>query len=309
MIVTLTPNTGLDLNVVIPAYRAGMVRATRSRLSMGGKAIDAAYVLGQMGTPSLALGFAAGWAGRRMEAMLQAVGVKTAFTWVEGESRINPMITCEDGSGETTIGVDTLQVGPGHLAELDECLERALEGADCLALGGSLPGGVAAQQYAGWIQTARRRGVPVVFDASGVAFAAGLQARPELIKPNRLELEDLLGRRLETLAHIRQAARQVQAEFGCQVVVSLGSEGVLAVFGREAYQAAALPVQVVSTAGAGDALLAGCCLAMARDWPMIEGLRWGMAAAAAVVSQPWTAVCDPQDFYHWLPQVQIVQLD
>lgn len=308
MIVTLTPNTALDLNVYIPGFKPGMVRASRSGYSMGGKAADAAYILGRLGIPSRALGFAAGMTGQRMEAMLRARGVLTDFTWVEGETRLNPMITCEDGSGETTIGVDTLRVRPEHLADLESRLGSALSGASCLALGGSLPGDVPPEYYARWIELARDHQIPTLFDASGAGLRAGMQARPMLVKPNRQELADLVGADPQTIEETRQVARQVQSQYGSWVVVTLGEQGILAVIGEQSYWAPALPVQVVSTAGAGDGLLAGLCMAFENRQAIVEGLRWGTAIAGAVVSQPWTADCQPEVVARWLPEVVVRSL-
>ena len=97
MIVSVTANTTLDNTLVVPTFKKHRtMRATKTVHSLGGKPTDAAWVLGEMGIPSLALGFAAGAIGKKIEGMLQARGVTTDFTWVKGESRINTIIIIED---------------------------------------------------------------------------------------------------------------------------------------------------------------------------------------------------------------------
>src|SRR5690606_37884111 len=96
MIVTVTANTTLDLTVFVPALVPGRtIRATKTVQSMGGKPTDASWILGEMGIPSLALGFAAGSTGKKIESMLQARGVITDFDWVKGDTRTNVVIVSE----------------------------------------------------------------------------------------------------------------------------------------------------------------------------------------------------------------------
>jgi len=117
-----------------------------------GKAADASWVLGELGIPSLALGFAAGRTGRQLEDMLRAKGVEVDFTWVGGETRVSTLIVCEDGSGQSTITVSTLEVGPEHVLAMHEKYRTALDEAPCVVMGGSLPRGVAAELYREFIQ-------------------------------------------------------------------------------------------------------------------------------------------------------------
>src|SRR5678815_4361486 len=108
MIITLTPNTGIDHTIQVASFQLNStIRALDASWGMGGKAIDTSWILGQLGVPSLALGFAAGPNGHRMEAMLRERAVETDFTWVEGESRLN-MVLVVPGVGQSTITSSSL---------------------------------------------------------------------------------------------------------------------------------------------------------------------------------------------------------
>ena len=96
MIVSLTPNSTLDLNLSVPRLVTNRtIRATQTIHSMGGKPTDAAWILGRMGVGSLALGFAAGAIGKKVTSMLEALGVTTDFIEVDGETRVNAIIMDE----------------------------------------------------------------------------------------------------------------------------------------------------------------------------------------------------------------------
>ena len=140
MIVSLTPNTTIDLTVFVDRLQTNTtIRATRTVYSLGGKPTDAAWILGRMGLGSLALGLAAGAIGEKVKALLEDFGVRVDFVAAEGETRINTVII-DEGSGEhTTITSASMLVRPAHLYLLRERYLEALDGATVVITGGSLP--------------------------------------------------------------------------------------------------------------------------------------------------------------------------
>lgn len=310
MIVTVTPNTVLDYTLLVPQFELGRtIRARAHAWGMGGKANDAAWILGRLEVPVLALGFAAGRLGERMEFMLQERGVLTDFVPVDGETRLSLVVVMEDGAGQSTLSSSSLHVSREQLAEFDARYSQALEKATCVILGGSLPDGVPPEFFKKAISEARRRSIPVIFDSSGPALQAGLQGSPSLIKPNRDELAGLLGFIPKTTEEILAAARRLQQDYGTDAILTLGHEGALAVLGEKCYRIPPLAVPVSSTAGAGDGVLAGMALAYARREPMETGLRYGFALAGAILGALGTADYDVEEYRRLLPMVELISLN
>ncbi len=309
MIVTVTANTSLDQVVFVPEFRLNQtIRASQALECIGGKPTDAAWVLGEMGLPSLALGFAAGMNGQRVEAILQAKGVTTDFISVRGESRRNLVIIAEDGSGQTTITATTLEVDERHIAALRTRYETVLKTASCIVLGGTLPSGMLPDFYVDLIEMARAHNVPTIFDASEPYLSAGLGAAPTYIKPNRDELAALTGHTIETVDDAHRAGREIFERYGTASIISLGAEGGLAVLAEKTYRIPPLQVAVVNTAGAGDAILAGLAASIERGQPIEDGLRLGFGAATAVVAMPGTAECRRADVEHYATQIELIPL-
>ena len=144
MIVTLTLNTALDHVLFCDGFEWGRtIRAHASVLSVGCKGADVAWMLAELGQPVVALGWIAGENGRRMEAMLRAQGVATDFVWVEGETRLNTVLIDTRRKVQSTVTAKGMQVRAEHVRAVKETLARHLEKASCLAIGGSLPPGLA----------------------------------------------------------------------------------------------------------------------------------------------------------------------
>jgi len=306
-IVTVTPNTTIDLTVFVPAWVPDTtLRATQTVQSMGGKPTDASFILGEIGVPSLALGLAAGATGDKVVAMLKERGAASDFIRVDGETRINVIVIDEGAGTHTTVTTTTMDVAPAQVTALLDRVRAAMTGASVMVTGGSLPRGVAPSIYADLIHIGREAGVPVIFDAAEPNLSVGLAAGPTLIKPNRDELSALLGRPVRSVEEAYTAGRQLHERFGVIPVITLGGEGGLAVLPDRAWRIPPIPVEVVSPAGAGDAVLAGLAASFERGQPLEDGLRLGFAAATAVLLQPGTADCRRADVERFLPEVQLL---
>jgi 1-phosphofructokinase family hexose kinase len=308
MILTLTPNTGVDHTIRVANFQLNStIRALDSAWGMCGKATDVSWILGKLGVPTRALGFAAGSIGLRMETMLRERGVETDFVWVNGESRLNTVLVV-DGEGQSTITSSSLEVLPEHLSQLTDRYEKALSGATCVVMGGSLPKGVPAEFFARAIDQANAHKVPVIFDSSGPSLVAGVKCGPTLIKPNQAELSDLLGFMPNSPLQIQHAAMQLKEQFGVNIIATLGEGGAIAIFEEGSYFVQPLSLPVVSAAGAGDGVLAGMALAYARRELPEYGLRHGFALAGAVLKTLATADFVLEDYEELLPQIRIVPL-
>jgi len=308
MIITLTPNTGIDHTLQVSGFQLNStIRAMDSAWGMGGKAIDVSWILGKLGIPTRALGFAAGPNGLRMENMLRERGVETDFVWVDGETRLNTILVVS-GEGQSTITSSTLNVSPAHLSEFVARYQVALEGASCVVMGGSLPTGVPIEFYQEAINQAHARGVPVIFDSSGEPLRAGLKSHPELIKPNQAELGDLVGYLPASSQDVQQAAQKLCEEFESNVIVTLGEQGALAIFRDASYFIGPISIPVVSSAGAGDGVLAGMAMAYLRKERLEYGLQHGFALAGAILQTLATADFRLGDYQKFLSDIKIMPL-
>lgn len=307
MIVTVTANTTLDQTLFVSAFlKDRTMRAADTVVSMGGKPTDASWILGELGIGSLALGFAAGTVGDRVESMLRARGVTTNFVRVDGESRLNVVIIDHSDDTHTTITTNTLRVNESHLSALRAQYIQALDQASCVILGGTLPTGVEPSFYTDFIQLARQRSVPTIFDAAEQNLRVGLAASPTYVKPNRDELAGLVGHPIATLDDAYRAGHDILSRYGTSPVITLGADGALAILPERVYHIPPLKVDVVSAAGAGDAVLAGLAASIHRKEPIEEGLRLGFGAAAAVTLLPGTADCRREDVERLSAQIELL---
>lgn len=272
MIVTVTPNTALDVTYTVDGLRPGGVHRARDvRHRAGGKGVNVARVLHALGADVRAILTAGGATGAAVSADLAAAGVAADVVPVGGETRRTTTVLADDGS------VTLLNEPGSRLAEEEwQAFAAAVRARnpDVLVCSGSLPPG--AGGYAELLGEA-----PSILDTSGQALLAGLAGRPSVVKPNADELREVTG-----LRDPEAAAAELRKAGAGAVVVSLGPEGLLAVTASGTWHAAPSTVLRGNTTGAGDAVVAALAwgLSRAEAWPGI--LRRAVALSGAAVLGP-----------------------
>jgi 1-phosphofructokinase len=302
MIVTVTCNPALDKTATLAELRVGELnRLLTVEADAAGKGINVSKTLAALGEPTVATGFIGGSVGAEIARRVAATpGVTPDFIAVGGEARTNLKIMV--GAELTELNEPAIAVTPAEAAALvEKVLACARQGA-VIVLSGSLCAGVGPGFYGDLVRQIHEAGSRAVLDADGEALLRGVEAEPDLMKPNRFELLQLAeglgqlvpdgpgdGVTVEVLALL--AGRLASPRRGPDgeshprtVAVSLGGEGALFVRSGEAtLYAPALDVPVRSTVGAGDAVTSGLLYGLVHDHSWEDSCRLAMACAAGAV--------------------------
>lgn len=306
MILTVTLNPAIDKTYTLPGFKQGSVwRAQEVRALPGGKGLNVTRVLRTMGARVRATGFLAGHNGRWVQSALEEMEIASDFVWVDGETRLcltivdpdNRMITELRESGPT-LNEHYLEKFRAHLASL-------LDQSKVVVFSGSLPPGLPLETYRVLVDDVRRAGKRTVLDTSGEAFATALCAHPDIVKPNRAELEAWWGRPCSSVADALGAAQELQRKTGGWAVVSLGEDGAVLCSSRGVWHAPALTVKAVNTVGCGDAMVAGLAMALVEDRDEEAALCLATALAASNAEHPEGGIVDPADVEEWAKKVRV----
>jgi len=283
-VVTVTLNPAIDLTVTLDRLVVGKVqRASAAVFNCGGKGVNVAGCLADWGVRAAATGVL----GRSNDGVFAdffaSKGIADRFVRVSGETRTNIKIA-DRASGDTTdVNLPGLTVSDRAFDAVRAALTRCVAPDRPVVLAGSLPESMPETAWATLAGDLARYGARVVLDSSGAPLAAALASGQPLhaVKPNRAELEALLGRALPTIADVIAAARSVLDCGVALVVVSLGADGALFV-DHETALAAALPAKkALSTVGAGDAMVAGIAAALVEGASLERLARLAVAFASS----------------------------
>lgn len=293
MIVTVTLNPSIDRTFDVTDVELGEVnRALRTHLDAGGKGINVSRGLVRNGVPTVAIFPIGGPDGPLLVAELEAAGVPAHPVRVAGTIRSN--VTLADVSGETTkINAPGPRLTEAEQVAILSAVSAHLDrSTTCVIAAGSLPEGVPATYLTRIAELAAAHHVPFAVDTSGAPLAEAVRAGGlAVVKPNDLELAELVGRELTTVGDVVEAAREILAAGNAAVLVSLGAHGALLVTDEGWWWAGGDAIVPVSTVGAGDSTLAGYLSADGQS--PADRLRTAVAWGRAAVQLPGTEVPRP----------------
>ncbi len=285
MIVTVTMNPAIDKTVEIDTLQpGGLNRIQKVEYDAGGKGINVSKTIRELGGRSIATGFLGGNAGRTIASVLDEKEIQNDFIWVEGETRTNTKVFEKNGA-VTELNEPGPVILESQIDQLIEKLESYADSQTLVILAGSIPNGVDKKIYARMIQKMHEAGAKVLLDADGELFRHSLEAGPDIIKPNRIELEEYFGCDYRASdEELLRMAKDLQKKGISTVAVSMGKSGAMMV--REGYEVRcpALSVKAHSTVGAGDAMVAALAYSWEQKLDHEQTVRLCMAASAGAVT-------------------------
>lgn len=285
MIITVTMNPAIDKTVEIDELLpGGLNRIQRVEYDAGGKGINVSKTIRELGGESIATGFLSGNAGKTIENVLNTLEIKNDFIWVEGETRTNTKVF-ETSGALTELNEPGPVITEKQVKELLQKLEGYADEHALFILAGSIPKGVDKDIYAQITRLVHTKGAKVLMDADGELFRRSLPAGPDIIKPNRVELEEYAGIDYRTSTEeLLGLARGLREEGIEKVAVSMGGSGAMMVFPGYEVRCPALSVKAHSTVGAGDAMVAALAYSWDQGLDNEETVRFCMAASAGAVT-------------------------
>lgn len=283
MIYTLTTNPAIDMNICTNGLEARKVNRTFDAVyTPNGKGLNVSFILHHFGIESKIMGFFGGFSGNYIVEESRRRGFEVIPVAIDDITRIN--IFLNDGTTEYKL------VNDGALVPREkqqEMLERIRNAADMthLSISGSLPQGIEPSYYDEILAICSERNVRIILDISSTKLRDLLHWNPLLIKPNDEELEQIFGICIKKESDIRKAFDFLHTEGAQNVLLTLGERGAYFSSGSAVYFASARPIQLLSSACAGDAALAAFLSIWLGHPDHIKDALKTMAAVGANVAE------------------------
>ena len=307
-VVTVTLNPAIDQTVSVDDFRAGEVnRVAEVRQNAGGKGVNVASALADLGVATVATGFLGRENAGIFEELFRNKGIEERFVRLPGSTRLGLKVVDRSCHEVTEINYPGLTPEAADLESLLATLRSLARPGIWFVLSGSIPPGAPAQIYARMTREIRERGGRVLLDTSGEPLRHALGEDPDIVKPNQSELEQLTGAVMGSLEDVAEAAANLLALGTGLVAVSMGARGALLACGKERILAVPPPVPMQSTVGAGDTMVAGLVLAQLQGQNLSDTARLATACGAHAVTRIASGV-DPAAVHALEEQVDLTAL-
>lgn len=279
-------NPAIDKRLTVHRLEPGCVnRAVTVKAAPGGKAAHVAMVLQVLGANVVWTGFHGGAEGAVLMEGLRDLGIRTRGVPISGRTRTNLEILDDNGTA-TELLEPGPTVTPAEIMNLRNRCEELLRETNqpgALILSGSLPPGAPTDCYARLTELGHKHGAKVFLDTGGEPLRRALEARPDFVKANQSEASEMSGIQVQDLHGAGIAMEKIVGAGARSAAISLGAGGL--VFQADAtlpaIYAPALPVNVTSAVGSGDAALAGFAFACGAGLDNVTTLQLAVACGAA----------------------------
>lgn len=305
MIYTCTLNPAIDYKIKMDYLELEELnRFDQGDFLVGGKGINVSIGLKKLGIGSIATGFLGGITGHYIKDVIdQKLNVKSHFIMIDALTRVNVKILIHDK--ETEINHNGVEVKDSEAQALLDYIDT-LKPKDILICGGSSAKGQ-PDLYKKIAKHCSDHQVEIVMDTPSKYMAEYLKFKPLLMKPNLLELETYVLKKLERLEDIVDAGRALVKAGAKHVIVSLGKDGSLLINKYHVFKANPLKGEVKNTVGAGDSMVAGFIAAYEKNQSLVDCYKSAVAAASATTFG--NEIVDLKVYNDILSQVEIEEIN
>ena len=262
--VTLNPCIDVNYNTEKPFSPGKLYRVEEPAVSYNGKGINVSRTLRALGEESVCLTVYDGQG--ELEGALRKEGLTTYGVRSRGKLRHNIAVLDCEGS-QTQINEPGMRLSDEEMREFCGIFKSELNCKDkCAAvICGSLPPGADSSFYRKLVSVAKGAGAYTVLDCDGEALKLGVEATPDLIKPNLSEFCKLTGTKIagggeELRIDAVRAALEFYRNEECAVLCTLGEDGSVYAGPEGSFMCQAVSCKVKNFKGAGDSFLAAFIL-------------------------------------------------
>ena len=295
MITTVTANPAIDRTIIVEDLKPGNVnRVIRSRVDAGGKGINVAKNLKNFGDDVIALGFI-GPNAKYIIDCLTDEGIRTDFVKIKNETRTNIKISDIKRMKVTDLNEYGPNVSEEEIDQIKKSILKYAEESKVLVLSGSLPQGVPKTFYKEIIREVKKGDLKIILDADKQALFYSIEEKPYMIKPNVHELEDVSGKKFESIGEIIEEGKKLN-DSGIEIVaISMGERGSVVITNELIYRVMPVKVETKGTVGAGDAFVAGFAHGIYKGFPIEKTIKIAAALSTSVVMKEGTRAGTPEE--------------
>lgn len=311
MIRALCLNPIIDRTYYIDDYQVGTkFMEIPSVCSAGGKGVNSARVMAQMGEPCVLYAFVGGATGQMIVQDMESYGVEGVYFETRGETRTAIDIIDARNGRETEIVEPGEEITKEEEQAFFDRLEADLRPGDIVICSGIRMPGMELSVFGELARLAERKGALCALDVDSKYFASSFPAKYFYAKPNLTELKRAFGIQGELTDKDMPALAKKVAELGVETfMISQGGQGSLLFTGEGIFKARIPKVNAVNTIGSGDSTVAGFCIGRARGLSVLECARLAMACGISNAMHSQVGFVEKDQVEELLGQVTIQPLE
>ena len=267
-------------------------RAREAHWCASGKVLNVGLALHHVGAEAITLSPLGGLPGEAIRHEFAAAGIAARWIDCQRPTRVcTTMIqppdedrTASPGRQEprfppcvTELVENAAPLSDGELSCFRAAFAELAGEARWMIVSGSLAAGAPAEIYADLLA---RHGERAILDIRGLELLRALECRPRLVKLNRDELGQTVGRALGDEGALQSAMDEILRAGARAIAVTQGAGSVWLATTGETWRLTPPHVDVINPIGSGDSMTAAIAWGLGDGASLVETVRLGVAAGA-----------------------------
>ncbi|WP_100065847.1 hexose kinase [Miniphocaeibacter massiliensis] len=310
MILTVTLNPSVDISYKLEEFLIDDVNRCKDVVkTAGGKGLNVARVLKQLGEEVNTTGFLGGYTGEFIETELKKLNIFTNFYEISGNTR-NCIAVLHGGKQTEILEVGDI-VKQKEQTEFLELFNSLLKENLVVTISGSMPQGIEKDYYEKLLQIANDKDIKVILDTSGDSLkniVLNSNVKPYCIKPNETEINQVENKDFEDREELIEYLRSDIFKGIELMVITMGSRGALVKFKDDFYSVNIPKIKVVNPVGSGDSTVAGIAYGINKKLNIEETIKYGMACGILNTMEEKTGYIDVSKIKDIKDKVEVVKL-
>jgi 6-phosphofructokinase 2 len=295
-IITITFSPSIDKSASVSAMQSDIkMRCSAPNTEPGGGGINVARVVNRLGGDVTAIFPSGGYTGKFFNYLLEKEKVPFVSIQSKNETKENFVIFDESTKKEFRFGMPSNEIFEHEWQLIIKEIEKQ-ENVNFIIASGSLPPGIPLNIYEQLSKIAKSKNAKFIVDTSGEGLKKAVNEGVYLLKPNLEELGILLDIKDLKIENVEATAKKLIQKKHCEIiVVSLGANGAMLITKDETHSIKPPKVEVKSTIGAGDSMVAGIVFGLSNNLSLMECLQYGIACGTATTMNLGSALCEKKE--------------
>lgn len=292
MILTVTLNPSIDRRYFVEDFKQDMVfRAKEVQYTPGGKGLNVSRVIRIFKEPVIATGFLGGLSGQFIEEKLEELEIESQFMDIGNNTRSCIAILSNNGS-QTEVLEPGPEISKNELDSFYKTYSELMDKCKVVCASGSIPRNTPKEVYKELIKIAKDKNKKFILDTSGEALKEGIKGSPYMIKPNKEELEAIIGHPIESEEELIKGLKTL-AKYDIElIVVSLGAKGSIIYYNDGIYKVIVPEIGVINPVGSGDSMVAGLAVGLVKNYDFEKMVKLASACGTANAMEKETGKVD-----------------
>jgi 1-phosphofructokinase family hexose kinase len=236
---------------------------------------------------------------------LESLKIAHSFMQTDGVLRINSTILETSTNTTSHINSESSALSYEIQDSFIEFHKKQIQAGDVWCFSGSIPKGFGSDVYYKMIKNCSDNSVVSILDTRNDFMKFGIRARPTIVKPNLIELEEFFGEQIRGVHHIAFKGKRLIDMGITYVFISLGADGMIALHENDCLLCSVPVRKVVDTVGCGDALVAGLLVAKEKKVSFSDMCRLAMACGISKSMHEGPGLINPEEVLKLTDEVQI----